>query len=125
MNSLIITLCILLCVTGYTCFNLFRKVEKLEAVVFSQNQFISSFGHALGYADEKLAAIDEKGAFQSDDEIGWFFESVKTLQRDLNDFNLTSPVIPAIPPLVNENFTPINKDKIPLFETTNKLNDRN
>jgi hypothetical protein len=44
--------------------------------------------NAINASSAKLEEIDEKGTFHSDDEIGWFFESIKTLQRELNDFNI-------------------------------------
>jgi hypothetical protein len=72
---------------GYIAHNLFKKVEKLEKIVDSQEQYITKFSSAVDYTNKKLEAIDAKGTFESDDEVGWFFESVKTLQRELNDFN--------------------------------------
>lgn len=88
MIILIIILSLAVCILGYTSYNLFRKVEKLEKVVDSQEQHIDRFSNAVGYTKKRLDDIDAKGTFESDDEIGWFFESVKTLQRELNDFNI-------------------------------------
>jgi hypothetical protein len=73
---------------GYVSYNLFKKVEKLEQIADSQEQYIRKFSSAVDSTNKKLETIDAKGTFESDDEIGWFFESVKTLQRELNDFNL-------------------------------------
>ena len=82
----------------YVAYNLFRKVEILEKIVDSQEQYIGKFSDTVDYTSRKLQDIDEKGSFQSDDEIGWFFESVKTLQRELDDFNIKSnPNIGDIP----------------------------
>ena len=61
---------------------------KLEQMVDSQDQYIQRFSNAVGVTNKKLEDIDEKGSFKSDDEIGWFFESLKTLQSELNDFNI-------------------------------------
>lgn len=88
MISLIITLSLAVCVLGYTSYNLFKKVEKLEGIVDSQQQYVSKFSSTVDYTKKRLDDIDAKGTFESDDEIGWFFESVKTLQRELNDFNI-------------------------------------
>jgi len=73
---------------GYISYNLFKKVEQLEKIVDSQEQYISKFSNTVDFANKRLGEIDDKGTFQSDDEIGWFFESVKTLQNELDDFNL-------------------------------------
>lgn len=88
MISLIIILFLAICVLGYISYNLFKKVEKLESIVDSQQQYVNKFSNTVDYTKKRLDNIDAKGTFESDDEIGWFFESVKTLQRELNDFNL-------------------------------------
>jgi predicted PurR-regulated permease PerM len=88
MISLIIILSLAICVLGYISYNLFKKVEKLESIVDSQQQYVNKFSNTVDYTKKRLDNIDAKGTFESDDEIGWFFESVKTLQRELNDFNL-------------------------------------
>ena len=88
MISLIIILSLAICVLGYISYNLFKKVEKLENIVDSQQQYVNKFSNTVDYTKKRLDNIDAKGTFESDDEIGWFFESVKTLQRELNDFNL-------------------------------------
>jgi len=88
MTTFVIILIILVLILGYISYNLFRKVEQLERIVDSQESYISKFSNSVDFANRRLGEIDEKGTFQSDDEIGWFFESVKTLQSELNDFNL-------------------------------------
>lgn len=88
MITLSIILFLLASILGYTSYNLFKKVEMLEKIADSQEQYIEKFSNTVNYAKNKLDAIDAKGTFESDDEIGWFFESVKTLQRELNDFNI-------------------------------------
>lgn len=99
--EIIVILSLVVCILGYTSYNLFKKVEKLEKIVDSQDQYISRFSNTVNYTNKKLEDIDAKGTFQSDDEIGWFFESVKTLQRELNDFNInennrnTQPTSPS------------------------------
>jgi hypothetical protein len=72
----------------YVSYNLFKKVERLEQIVDAQEQYITGVSNAINASSAKLEEIDEKGTFHSDDEIGWFFESIKTLQRELNDFNI-------------------------------------
>jgi cell division protein FtsL len=87
ITTLIIT-SVLVSILGYVSYNLFRKVEKLEKIVDSQDQYIARFSSTVNNTNRRLEDIDAKGTFQSDDEIGWFFESVKTLQSELNDFNI-------------------------------------
>jgi hypothetical protein len=90
--EIVITILVFLAgILGYVSYNLFKKVEKLEGIVDSQDQYIRKFSNTVNDTNKKLATIDDKGTFQSDDEIGWFFDSLKTLQQELNDFNLNSP----------------------------------
>ncbi len=88
MVTFIIILGLIILLLGYISYNLFKKVEQLEKIVDSQEQYISKFSNTVDFANKRLGEIDDKGTFQSDDEIGWFFESVKTLQNELDDFNL-------------------------------------
>ena len=88
MTTITIILGLIVLILGYVSYNLFKKVEQLERIVDSQEQYISKFSDSVDFANKRLGEIDEKGTFQSDDEVGWFFESVKTLQSELNDFNL-------------------------------------
>jgi cell division protein FtsL len=87
MITIIILLISTIGILSYISYNLFKKVETLEQIVDSQEQYISGVSSSIKKADKKLQEIDDKGTFKSDDEIGWFFESVKTLQNELNDFN--------------------------------------
>lgn len=85
MNTVILILWILTSlssiVLSYTTYNLMRKNEKMEDFIESQSEFIKVM-------DDKLKEIDNRGSFNSDDEIGWFFTSIKTLQKGLNEFRL-------------------------------------
>ena len=85
-NIILGILGILVGILGYTTFNLLRKNEKAEDIIFSQSDFINKFSQQLDNSEKRLSKIDEKGTFSSDDEIGWFFNEVKQLQNDLSRF---------------------------------------
>jgi uncharacterized membrane protein YukC len=87
-NIILGILGILVVVLGYTTFNLLRKNEKAEDIIISQSDFINKFSSQVDNTQERLSKIDEKGIFQSDDEIGWFFNEVKILQNDLSRFKI-------------------------------------
>lgn len=88
MEIIIIILILLAGILGYISYNLLKKVETLENIVSSQDQYIRRFSNAVDITNKKLEDIDDRGTFKSDDEIGWFFDSLKTLQQELNDFNI-------------------------------------
>ena len=78
----------LVVVLGYTTFNLLRKNEKAEDIILSQNIFINKISEQIETSQKRLDEIDEKGAFKSDDEIGWFFNEIKVLQKGLSQFKI-------------------------------------
>jgi hypothetical protein len=75
-------------VLGYTTWNLLVKNEKLEDTVVSYDEYFLELNNAISEADKRLKKVDERGLFKSDDEIGWFFTSVKEIQNSLNVFKL-------------------------------------
>ena len=72
----------------YTTFNLLRKNEKAEDIIVSQREFIEKFQESIEFTQEKLDKIDERGTFKSDDEIGWFFNEIKKLQKAISQFKI-------------------------------------
>jgi hypothetical protein len=79
---------LLVVIFGYTTFNLLRKNEKAEDIIFSQNIFINKLSEQIDNSQKRLEEIDEKGVFQGDDEIGWFFNEIKMIQNDLSRFKI-------------------------------------
>ena len=64
------------------------KNEQAEDIIMSQDTFISKFMDTVNKADAKLKQIDHKGSFESDDEVGFFFEEIKQIQETLNQFKV-------------------------------------
>jgi len=81
-----IILGILVVILGYTTFNLLRKNEKAEDIMLSHKNFIDKIDEHITFSNQKLKKIDQRGAFKSDDEIGWFFNEIKIIQNDLSQF---------------------------------------
>jgi hypothetical protein len=84
----IILLVILVCVFGYTTYNLLKKNEKQEDILASYLLYMDQLYKIIEHSDERLKKIDTKGTFESDDEIGWFFEQIKVIQERLNNFKI-------------------------------------
>jgi hypothetical protein len=89
MTTLITILSIAVCVLGYTTYNLLRKNEKQEDVLTAYLLYMDNLSKIIEHSEQQLKKIDSKGTFQSDDEIGWFFEQIKVIQSRLNNFKLT------------------------------------
>ena len=69
-------------------FNLLRKNEKQEDILLGYLQYLDNISRAIEVSDEKIKKIDIKGSFEGDDEIGFFFQTIKQIQEILNDFNI-------------------------------------
>ena len=88
MITTIIILGILTVVLSYTTYNLLKKNEKCEDIIVQYDSYISEFNKQITIADERLKKIDEKGTFESDDEIGWFFGQIKVIQEGISRFKI-------------------------------------
>jgi len=84
----IIILSILVVVLGYTTINLLRKIEKQEDILTGYLAYLDKLSRVIEVSDEKLKAVDARGTFSSDDEVGFFFQQIKGLQEILNEFIL-------------------------------------
>ena len=84
-----IILAILLIVFGFFIWNLMRKVEKYEDIAQYQQNYIENITTIIGESSKKLEEVDQKGSFQSDDEVGFFFNGIKEIQRILDEFNIS------------------------------------
>jgi Tfp pilus assembly protein PilO len=85
----------LILILGYTTINLLRKNEKLEDEVENQSKILSGYMSYLNkiadiieHSDRRLKEVDSKGSFKSDDEVGFFFEQISSIQEILNKFNI-------------------------------------
>jgi hypothetical protein len=72
---------------GVGVFLLIRRNNALEKAVEQQRQYIDAIGIIINNSNEKLKELDALGAFQTDDEVGTFFQNLKEIQTIINDFN--------------------------------------
>ena len=82
-------------ILGYTTFNLLRKLEKQEDAINNQAIILASYlsylnklSDIIEFSSKKLKEVDRKGSFESDDEVGFFFEEIKQIQETLNQFKV-------------------------------------
>jgi len=74
-----IILGLLVLAEGYVIWNLTRKTELLET-------WVEDFSDRVSQVQSDLKDIDSTGHFESDDEIGAIFDSIKDIINDLNNF---------------------------------------
>jgi len=85
---LISTLSVLVVILGFTTFNLMRKNEKQEDILAEYLTYLDRLSKTIDASDKKFKEIDRAGTFKSDDEVGYFFQSIQDIQDILNDFKL-------------------------------------
>jgi uncharacterized membrane protein len=86
MEFIIMILIILLILLGYITYNLMIKVEKLENVNETQENYILEFYQLVKYSEDRIKEIDSKQLFQSDDEVGFFFTNLKNIQELISEY---------------------------------------
>ena len=69
----IIALC-----TSVISFYALRRINNYEEIILNINDTIETIKH-------QLRIIDNKGTFESDDEVGFFFDEIKQLGNELNN----------------------------------------
>jgi methyl-accepting chemotaxis protein len=75
----IVILGLVVLIEGYVIWNLTRKIELLET-------WMEDFSDRVSQVQDDLTSIDSTGHFESDDEIGSIFDSIKEIINDLNNF---------------------------------------
>ena len=84
----IVILSIIIIVLGVAVRNLLIKVEKYEDVTVDQTQYLQDISNIINDSQKHLRNLDEKGVFKADDEVGYFFEQMKNVQKELDRYML-------------------------------------
>jgi len=72
-----ITLIILLLFISYMLVLSMRRINQYEDLILQIQQIIT-------FATNKMKQVDSTGHFEADDEVGFFFEELKTIQLSLD-----------------------------------------
>jgi hypothetical protein len=73
-------------ILGYTTFNLLRKNEKQEDILAGYMTYLNKISDTIDASDKKMQEVDARGSFKADDEVGFFFQQIQTIQTILNSF---------------------------------------
>jgi len=73
-----VTFGILATFLGLVAFYALRRINDYENIILNINNTIESI-------KLQLKTIDDKGTFESDDEVGFFFTEIKQLSEDLEN----------------------------------------
>lgn len=75
-----------LTIIGLVAFNVIKKMERQEDIIRQQSDKLQDIYSVIAESDRLIVEIDKRGTFSSDDEIGFFFQTVKGIQQTLNEF---------------------------------------
>ena len=72
----IIILSLIIVVLSFTTYNLLKKNEKCEDVIKSYENYMINLSTTIEFSNKKRKEVDSKGTFDSDDEVGFFFQKI-------------------------------------------------
>jgi hypothetical protein len=75
-------------IVGYVIRNLMIQNEKLTRLIEERDIYINNIDEVIENIEARLREIDLKGTFASDDEVGFFFTSLKQMSQTLNVYKL-------------------------------------
>lgn len=91
MVILVIILMILLSISAYINYNLYKKYDVLEEIYSNlekssteDQSFIIAMKSRIMSQRSYLKQLDKNGSFESDDEIGYFFKELKKIINDIS-----------------------------------------
>ena len=67
------------------CFYALKRINQYESIILNINDTIETINH-------QLKLIDVKGHFEADDEVGFFFDEIKQLGKQLEELFETEEV---------------------------------
>ena len=74
-------------IIGVAGYLIIRKNSKLEKALIDQQQYIDAISIIIEDSANTIQELDNRGAFEADDEVGTFFRNLKEIQNVLNQFN--------------------------------------
>lgn len=72
----------------YILINLNRKYGKFEQILEGYLTYIDKISQVIEVSEKRITDLDDKEMFSSDDEIGFFFKTVKEIQSHLSNFTI-------------------------------------
>lgn len=84
----IIILAILVVILGIAIRNLLIKLEKYEDITKDQTVYLQNISDIIKESNKHLTDLDKREVFRSDDEVGYFFDQMMNVQKELNRYML-------------------------------------
>ena len=85
MISTIVILSILVLTLGYGVYNLLKKLEVYEEAVETSDKSLTEVQQSLVAILARIRAIDRKGIFENDDEVGQTFKQISDVIKSIEN----------------------------------------
>ena len=88
MVTTIIILAITTLVGAIAIRNLMIKVERYEDITVDQAKYLQNISELIKDSQKHLKDLDEKGVFEGEDEVSYFFNQMMNVQKELDRYML-------------------------------------
>jgi len=88
MITTVIILSLILIAAIVAIRNLMIKVERYEDITVDQTRYLQNISNTIKDSQKHLKNLDEKGVFQGEDEVGYFFNQMINVQKELDRYML-------------------------------------
>ena len=85
--TITVVLAVLLIAASVVVYNLLKKVEKYEEDILYKDEYFDKLTEMTSIAHTKLKELDIREAFESDDEVGYFFKNLKEMMVTLDVYS--------------------------------------
>lgn len=85
MNLIVLILGLLLLLSIYINYLFYRKENVYQEIIYKYELTIDDISNYMKIALENLTAIDKSHVYEAEDEVGWFFKTLRTVIIDLNN----------------------------------------
>jgi hypothetical protein len=77
-------------ILGYIIFNLFSKQERLEFIIDNNDKYNNIVSKLVTDANVKLEEVKKEGMIGYDENVEWFYQYVKELQKTFDHITSNS-----------------------------------
>ena len=81
----IVILSILVLTLGYGVYNLLQKLERYEEAIETSDKSLTEVQQSLVAILARIRAIDRKGIFENDDEVGQTFKQISDVIKSIEN----------------------------------------
>ena len=82
----VIVLSLLLILSFFVIYNLLKKVERYEEDIVMKDEYLNKLKEMSQQSYVRMTELDNLQAFESDDEVGFFFKNLKDMVMTIDTY---------------------------------------